>query len=113
MKKLALAIAFVLLAAVPSSAAEISAEIFQAVPAMTPAVTPINQTQEAIPLVIGPIQPIPRCYTMAGYSCPTAGVVKACTDACQNNLSCTCQNFYGGTYGTTFLGRYWVCRIEC
>jgi hypothetical protein len=114
MKKFALAIAFALLAAVPSSAAEISAgEIFQAAPAMTPAMTPINQTQEAIPLLVGPIKPIPRCYTVEGTSCSTTGAFKACTDVCHNALSCECYERWGGTYGTTFLGRFWDCFDEC
>ena len=105
MKNFALAIAFALLAAVPAPAAE----IFKAAPAMTPA----NQTQEAIPLFGRPIQPVPYCHTLHGNSCPTAGATRACTDVCNNNLSCTCYNFYGGPYGTTFLGRYWVCDYEC
>jgi hypothetical protein len=107
MKNFALVIAFALLASVPASAAEIS----KAAPAMTP----VKQTQEAIPLFVGP-RPLPyppRCYTLHGNSCPTSGATQACTDVCKNNLSCTCHNFYGGTYGTTFLGRYWVCDYEC
>ncbi|HSG39495.1 MAG TPA: hypothetical protein VLE27_07630 [Thermoanaerobaculia bacterium] len=108
MKHFTLVIAFALLAAVPAPAAEI-AEIFEPAPAMTPA----NQTQGAIPLIVGFPQPIPRCYALAGDPCPSAGTTQACTDVCGNNLSCTCRNFYGGTYGTTFLGRYWVCQHEC
>lgn len=105
MKNFALVIAFALLAVVPASADETS----KACLVMTPA----TQTQEAIPLVVGFPQPIPRCYELAGDPCPTAGATQSCTDACRNNLSCTCRNFYGGTYGTTFLGRYWVCQHEC
>ncbi|HWM89411.1 MAG TPA: hypothetical protein VN493_01445 [Thermoanaerobaculia bacterium] len=110
MKNFALVIAFALLAAVPASAAS-AAEISKPVPAMTP----VKQTLEVIPLFQkGPIQPYPpRCYTLHGNSCPAAGATQACTDVCNNNLSCTCHNFYGGPYGTTFLGRYWVCDYEC
>ena len=105
MKNFALVIAFALLAAVPASAAETS----KAAPAMTPA----NQTEAAMLMFQRPIQPIPYCHTLHGYSCPSAGATRACTDVCNNNLSCTCHNFYGGPYGTTFLGRYWVCDYEC
>ncbi len=78
MKNFALVIAFALLAAVPVSAAEI-------LPA-TPAMTPAQQSQEVIPLFAGIVLPPPRCYTLDGTSCPTAGATKACTDVCQNAL---------------------------
>ena len=102
MKNFAFVIAFALLAAVPASATEIC----QA----APAVTSEKQIQEAIPM--GP-QPIPRCYTVEGTSCSTTGATRTCTDACRNMLSCTCYERWGGTYGTTFLGRYWDCLDEC
>jgi hypothetical protein len=109
MKNFALVIAFALLAVVPASAAEIS----KAAPA-APAMTPVQQTQEAIPLFAGFIhQPVPRCYAMEGTSCQTAGSTTACTDVCFNNLSCTCYDYYGGPYNNTFLGRYWHCNEEC
>jgi hypothetical protein len=107
MKNFALVIAFALLAAVPASAAEICKA--------APATTLGQQTQEAIPLFAGLIKPVPvpRCYTLDGTSCPAAGATTACTDVCHNNLSCTCYNYYGGPYNTTFLGRYWDCYDEC
>lgn len=104
MKNFALVIAFALLAAVPVSAAEIC----QA----APAVTALEQAQEAIPLFVGP-KPIPRCYTVEGTSCSTTGATRTCTDVCQNLLSCHCYERWGGTYGTTFLGRFWDCLDEC
>jgi hypothetical protein len=113
MKKFALVIAFALLATVPVSAAEIS-KAAPAAPA-APAMTPVQQTQEAIPLFVGGtiIPPKPRCYTLNGTSCSPAGATTACTDACRNNLSCTCVNVYGGPFGTTVIGHQWHCSIEC
>jgi hypothetical protein len=110
MKKLALVIVFALLAAIPASAAEIptAAPTDPAAPAMTPA-----QPAGDLIFLVGGIQPIPRCYTIDGTSCTTTGATKACTDACHNSLSCTCYERWGGTYGTTFLGRYWRCSVEC
>ena len=66
----------------------------------------------ALPVSAMP-QLIQYCSVVNGTSCTTVGAKKSCTDVCGNNLSCTCRNFYGGTYGTTFLGRYWVCQHEC
>ncbi len=113
MKNFALVIAFALLAAVPASAAEISSEIFKAAPATTLE----QQTQVASPLFAAiihpPPPPAPRCYILNGTSCSPAGATTACTDACNNKLSCTCTNYYGGPFGTTFIGRYWRCSIEC
>ena len=107
MKKLVLVIALVFLAGLPMFAAENSPA--QAVPAMTFD----QQTTEAIPMLIGIIKPIQYCSTLHGTSCPSAGATTSCTDVCHNNLSCTCYNYYGGPYGTTFLGRYWYCDYEC
>lgn len=106
MKNFALVIAFALLAAVPASAAEICKA--------APATTLGQQTQEEIPLFAGfrPM-PVPRCYALNGTSCQTAGSTTACTDVCFNSLSCTCYNYYGGTYNNVFLGRYWDCDDEC
>jgi hypothetical protein len=109
MKNFALVIAFALLATVPASAAEIS----KAAPAMTPE----QQTQEAIPLGAGIqpeiIQPVPRCYTLDGNSCSNPWETRACTDACQNQLHCTCEPYYGGPYYNTIIGYYWRCDWEC
>lgn len=108
MKNFALVIAFALLAAVSASAAETS----QAAPT-APAMTLENPAQGAAPLFLGIHQLPPRCYTLQGTSCPTAGSTTACTDACSNNLSCTCYNYYGGPFNQTIIGRYWLCMEEC
>jgi hypothetical protein len=105
MKNFALVIAFVFLAAVPGPAAEISTA--------APVITFEQQPQEAIPLYVGNPEVVPRCSAVDGTSCTTTGATKACTDACNNKLSCTCYERWGGTYGTTFLGRYWRCDWEC
>jgi len=99
MKSFALVVAFTLLAAVPASAAE----TFKAVPSMTP----VTQTR-----AISLFAEAPRCYTLHGYSCAAygTGATQACTDACNNDLSCTCRDFY---YNSTFIGWYWVCDYEC
>lgn len=93
MKNFVLVIAFALLATVSASAAE--------VPQACPAMSIEQQTPEAIPLAFGPIQLIPRCYAVNGTSCPTNGATRACTDACNNNLSCTCYS------------HFWYCNQEC
>jgi hypothetical protein len=109
MKNFALMIAFALLAAVPASAAEIS----KTAPA-APAATLEQPAQEAVPLFAGFIHQFPpRCYTLQGTSCQTAGSTTACTDVCSNNLSCTCYNYYGGPFNNTIIGRYWLCSEEC
>ena len=105
MKNFALVIAFAFLAAVSASAAEVSKT--------APATTLEQQTQMPLPLFLGIHQLTPRCYTLDGTSCPAAGATQACTDACSNQLSCTCYNYYGGPYGQTIIGRYWVCDWEC
>jgi len=106
MKNFALVIAFALLAVVSASAAEIP----QAAPAMTSA----QQTQEPSPLFAAIIRPpVPRCYTLDGTSCPAAGATTACTDACNNNLSCTCYNVYAPPYYVIVTGHYWHCNTEC
>lgn len=110
MKKLVLVIALVLLAAVSASAAENSPA--PAAPA-APALALDQLTTEAAPLFLAVLKPIPYCSTLNGTSCPSAGATTSCTDVCHNNLSCTCYNYYGGPYGTTFLGRYWYCDYEC
>jgi len=109
MKNFMLVIAFALLAALPASAAE-SSEISKAAPATTLA----QQTPDMTPLFAAIIHvPVPRCYTLHGTSCSSTGATTPCTDACNYNLSCTCQNYYGGPYGTTLIGRYWICDYEC
>lgn len=107
MKKFALAVAFVLLATVPASAAEI--------PKAAPATTPLLQQIQGAPppLFKGPHQLIPRCYTLAGTSCSSAGATTPCTDVCNNQLSCTCQNIYAPPYYIIVIGHYWLCDQEC
>jgi hypothetical protein len=105
MKKFALVLAFVLLATVPVSAAEIS----KAAPATTPL---LQQIQGTPPLFKGP-HLIPRCSSLDGTSCPSAGATTACTDVCNNQLSCTCYNVYAPPYYVTVIGHYWSCDQEC
>jgi hypothetical protein len=107
MKKFALVVALVLLAAVPVSAAEISQD--------APATTALQQqVQGTIPLFAGIIkQPTPYCSTLQGTSCPSAGATTACTDVCNNQLSCTCYNVYAPPYYITVIGHYWYCDYEC
>lgn len=108
MKKFALVVAFVLLATVPLSAAEIS----QAAPATTPL---LQQIQGATPppLFKGPGPLVPRCYTLDGTTCSRAGATTPCTDVCNNQLSCTCYNVYAPPYYVTVIGSYWSCNQEC
>lgn len=117
MKNFAFVIAFALLAAVPASAAEMASatEITSAVeaPQAAPAMTPANQTQDLIFLLAGPRPLLPRCYTVEGTSCSTTGATRTCSDACGNTLGCHCYERWGGTYGTTFMGRFWDCLDEC
>ena len=108
MKNFALMIAFALLAAVPASAAEIA----KAAPA-APAMTLEHPAQGPAPLFLGIHQITPRCYALQGTSCQGAGSTTACTDVCNNNLSCTCYNYYGGPYNQTIIGQYWLCNEEC
>jgi hypothetical protein len=110
MKKVALVIAFTLLAALRVSAAESATA--PALDTAAPAMTPAQPAGETAPLFMA-IGLLPRCYTIDGTSCTTAGSTKACTDACHNSLSCTCYKRYGGTYGTTYLGSFWSCNVEC
>lgn len=102
MKRFALVIAFALLTAVPAFAAEISKT--------APAMTPVKQTREAAPRSAWFLDPVPRCYTLDGHSCQASGATQGCTDVCNNDLSCTCRDFY---YNSTYLGSYWVCDYEC
>jgi len=105
MKKFALVVAFVLLATVPVSAAEISK--------VEPATTPLlQQIQGTPPLFKGP-HLIPRCSSLAGTSCSSAGATTPCTDVCNNQLSCTCYNVYAPPYYVTVIGHYWSCNQEC
>ncbi len=107
MKKFALVLALVLLATVSASAAEIS----QAAP-VTPALEQILGTPP--PLFMGPQQIPPRCSALDGTTCPTDGATTACTDVCNDKLSCTCHNYYTGyPFHTTLSGRYWYCNEEC
>jgi hypothetical protein len=94
MRKLALLMAFALFAlTVPASAAEIS----QA----APAVTPEHQIEGPLPMLERVIKPIPRCSAVTGTCSPT-GSTMACTDACNNHLSCTCT-----------ASHTWFCQQEC
>lgn len=106
MKNFALVIAFVLLATVSASAAEIS----KAAPA-TPALEQLGGTPP--PLFMGPHQLPPRCYALQGTTCSPSGATTACTDVCNNHLSCTCQNIYAPPYYITVIGHYWDCDDEC
>jgi len=109
MKNFALVIAFVLLAAVSASAAEIS----KAAPA-TPA---LEQPTQGAPLLFEANFKVPvltpYCSSLHGTSCPAAGATTACTDVCHNQLSCTCYNIYAPPYYVTVVGRYWYCDYEC
>ena len=106
MKKFALVAAFVLLAAVPVSAAEIA----NAAPATTPL---LQQIEGPAPLFKG-IKPLtPYCSTLQGTSCSSAGATTPCTDVCHNQLSCTCYNIYAPPYYVTVIGHYWSCDQEC
>lgn len=108
MKNFVLVVAFALLATVPALAAEIS----KAAPT-TPALE--QQAQGTTPVFEANFirMPTPYCSTLQGTSCPTAGTTTACTDVCNNQLSCTCYNVYGPPYYTTIVGRYWYCDYEC
>jgi hypothetical protein len=107
MKNFALGIAFALLATVSASAAEISKA--------APATPPHEQlTQGTTPLFEANFKEItPYCSTLQGTSCPVAGATTACTDVCNNQLSCTCYNIYAPPYYITVTGRYWGCDYEC
>jgi hypothetical protein len=107
MKKFTFVVAFVLLATIQASAAEIS----QAAPATTPLLQQIEGAPPP-PLFKGP-HPIPRCYTLAGTTCSTYGATTPCTDVCNNQLSCTCQNIYAPPYYIIVIGHYWLCNQEC
>ena len=109
MKNFVLVIAFVLLAAVSASAAEIS----QAAPAASPTPALEQLVGTPPPLFMGPHQLPPRCYTLQGTSCPAAGATTACTDVCNNALSCTCYNTYAPPYYVIVTGHYWYCNEEC
>jgi hypothetical protein len=111
MKKLALVIAFALLASVSVSAAEIS----QAAP-VTPAASALEQQVQGTPPLFFEANfrpPVPRCYTVDGTSCPAAGATTPCTDVCNNALSCTCYNTYAPPYYIIVTGHYWRCLQEC
>jgi len=108
MKNFALGIAFVLFTTVSASAAEMSTA--------APATPTLEQlTQGTTPLLFETKfkEITPYCSTLQGTSCPTAGATTACTDVCNNQLSCTCYNVYGPPYYTTVIGRYWGCDYEC
>jgi hypothetical protein len=101
MKKLALVVALALVLlplAVPASAAEIA----KTAPAAT---TVEQQTQAPLPWLEVIIKPIPRCSAAQGTACSPVGSTMACTDACHNQLSCTCVFFNNQ--------RFWNCSIEC
>lgn len=95
MKKFAFAVALMLLAvALPASAAETSSA--------APLMTPIQQIESPVqPILMGPVL-IPYCSTVQGTSCTTVGSTRSCTDACHNQLSCTCTSLHR-----------WNCLIEC
>jgi hypothetical protein len=57
--------------------------------------------------------PVPRCYILQGTSCSAAGATTACTDVCNNHLSCTCYNIYAPPYYIIVTGHYWNCNEEC
>jgi hypothetical protein len=108
MKNFALVIAFMLLATVSASAAEISKA-----PA-TPVTPGLEQVLEGThPLFMGPHQLPPHCYALQGTSCPAGGVTTACTDVCNDKLSCTCNNIYAPPFYHTIVGTYWNCNDEC
>ncbi|HZF13158.1 MAG TPA: hypothetical protein VFE33_30570 [Thermoanaerobaculia bacterium] len=99
MKNFAFVVAFVLLSlAVPASAAEIAKA--------APAATVQAQTPAPLPWLEMGIKPLlQRCSLVQGTSCPTVGATMACTDACNDQLSCTCI-FFNGV-------RFWDCLVEC
>jgi hypothetical protein len=104
MKSFTFVVAFALLPlAAPASAAEIS----KVAPAPT-----LEQATE------GPVAPvermypppplIERCSVVQGTSCTTVGSTKACTDVCNNQLSCTCSYYYSNPNV-----HFWDCDWEC
>ena len=103
MKNFAFLVAFALLAlTVPASAAETSSKA-------APAATLEQQTEGPLPL-LWKIKPplVQRCYMVQGTSCTTAGATMSCTDACSNNLSCTCVYYYSNP-----SVKFWNCDLEC
>jgi hypothetical protein len=98
--------AFVLLAlAIPASAAEISTA--------APAMTPVQQAVGTVtPLELGSKILPPRCWTLQGTSCSSFGSTTACTDDCQNRLSCSCTYYYTYPYGHP-SDLFWNCSLEC
>jgi len=106
MKNFAFVTALALLPlAAPASAAEISSA--------APATALEQQTK-------GPVSPVEMmyppppllqyCSAVQGTSCTTAGSTKACTDVCNDQLSCTCSYYYYSPYSYTLL---WNCDWEC
>jgi hypothetical protein len=102
MKNFVLVLAFALLPLVPASAAEISK--------VAPATTLEQQTKGSVAPVEMIHQPVPYCSAVQGTSCAGAGSTQACTDACNNQLSCTCSYYYYSPYSYTLL---WNCDWEC
>jgi hypothetical protein len=109
MKKLALVVAFALLAAISVSGSEI--------PKVAPATTTLDQQAQRTPPLFFEANfkvPPPRCSALDGTSCPTDGATTACTDVCNDALSCTCYSYYTGyPVHPVLVGRYWYCNQEC
>ncbi len=102
MKKFVLLAAFALLAIAAPAAAESSATA-QA----DPTVTLEQITGQPAPVqMINP--PPPYCWQVQGTSCTVVGAKRACTDVCNNNLSCTCTYYYSNP-----SVRFWNCQYEC
>jgi hypothetical protein len=107
MKNFALLAAFALLPfAVPASAAEISKA--------APATTLEQQTRgpvSPVEMMYPPPPLVQYCSAVQGTSCSPAGSTQACTDVCNNQLSCTCSYYYYYyPYSYTLL---WNCDWEC
>lgn len=100
MKSLVFVVAFALLAfAAPALAAETSTA--------APTTPLLQQIEGATPAPLELFKPpiLQRCSAVDGTPCTTTGATMACTDACNDQLSCTCV-FFNST-------RFWSCSVEC
>jgi hypothetical protein len=97
MKKLAL-VFVVALALLPFAAPASAADSSTVAPAAT--LEQILGPAAPVEMVFPPI--IQRCSAVNGTSCSPTGSTRSCTDACNNQLSCTCTSAHT-----------WRCSIEC
>lgn len=101
--KFAFALALALFALSLPASAEVAAGTATA--SLESPATPAN-TEPLSPIFLGPK---PYCWNVEGTTCSPVGSTTGCTDACFNQLTCTCRSYVW--LGQTI--RYWDCQEVC